>query len=295
MGDDVTDTSERTSFPAVERELIRLDGARKDYTVGDHVVHALDGITLSLAAGTFTAIMGSSGSGKSTMLNVLGCLDRPTAGTYTLDKEAVSELNDERLSDIRLHKLGFVFQSFHLIPQLTVRENIELPLYYQGTDKDESAKRAEMLAERVGLGERLDHRPSELSGGQMQRVAIARALSNEPRLLLADEPTGNLDSATTDQIMSLLTELNGQGVTIVMVTHEPDIAQHCPTHLHMRDGLVQRYSGPGLRVLGLDPEDLDARYTPRINDSRRPTATPAAADAPASSETDAHQTAETNA
>jgi len=263
-----------STLPPVKRELIRLDGVRKDYVVGDQTVHALDGVTLSLAAGTFTAIMGSSGSGKSTMLNVLGCLDRPTNGAYTLDGELVSTLSDERLSDLRLHKLGFVFQSFHLIPQLTVRENIELPLYYQGVDKDASAKRAEDLAERVGLGQRLDHRPAELSGGQMQRVAIARALSNEPRLLLADEPTGNLDSATTDQIMGLLTELNRQGVTIVMVTHEPDIAEHCPTHLHMRDGLVQRYSGPGLRVAGLDPEDLDARYVPHINDTARKT-TPA--------------------
>ena len=262
MSAPLTDAPTNPTFAPVADELIRLDGVRKDYAVGDHVVHALDGVTLSLAAGTFTAIMGSSGSGKSTMLNVLGCLDRPTSGTYTLDTEAVSELNDERLSDIRLHKLGFVFQSFHLIPQLTVRENIELPLYYQGTDKEQSAKRAEMLADRVGLGDRLDHRPSELSGGQMQRVAIARALSNEPRLLLADEPTGNLDSATTEQIMATLTELNRQGVTIVMVTHEPDIAEHCPTHLHMRDGLVQRYKGPGLRVQGLDPEDLDERYAP---------------------------------
>jgi len=246
----------------VENELIRLDDVRKDYIVGDQAVHALDGVTLSLAAGTFTAIMGSSGSGKSTMLNVLGCLDRPTSGSYTLDTDAVSELSDEDLSEIRLQKLGFVFQSFHLIPQLTVRENIELPLYYQGIDREASAKRAETLADRVGLGERLDHRPNELSGGQQQRVAIARALANTPRLLLADEPTGNLDTATTHQIMEILTDLNAQGATIVMVTHEPDIAKYCPTHLHMRDGIVQRYSGPGLRVQGLDPEDLDERFAP---------------------------------
>jgi putative ABC transport system ATP-binding protein len=241
-------------FAGVPSEVIRLDDVHRVYQVGDQAVRALDGVTLSLGTGTFTAIMGSSGSGKSTMLNVLGCLDRPSQGSYTLDDESVSSLNDERLSDLRLRKLGFVFQSFHLIPQLTVRENIELPLYYQGRDRDESRERAEMLAGRVGLGERLDHRPSELSGGQMQRVAIARALSNEPRLLLADEPTGNLDSATTHQIMDLLSELNDQGTTIVMVTHEPDIAEYCPTHLHMRDGRVDRYSGPGIAVLGLDPE-----------------------------------------
>jgi len=192
--------------------------------------------------------MGSSGSGKSTMLNILGCLDRPTGGVYTLDGERVSDLSDERLSEIRLMKLGFVFQSFHLIPQLTVRENIELPLYYQGRARGESLERAEALAERVGLGNRLDHRPSELSGGQQQRVAIARSLANEPKLLLADEPTGNLDSATTRQIMDLLVELNGGGTTIVMVTHEPDIAGYCPTHLHMRDGRVDEIKGEGIEA-----------------------------------------------
>ncbi len=243
----------------VENELIRLEGVHKHYQVGQQKVRALAGVSLSLGTGTFTAIMGWSGSGKSTMLNVLGCLDRPTKGEYTLDNESVSGLTDERLSDLRLRKLGFVFQSFHLIPQLTVRENIELPLYYQGRDRDESRQRAEMLAGRVGLEDRLDHRPNELSGGQMQRVAIARALSNEPRLLLADEPTGNLDSTTTRQIMTLLTELNHAGTTIVMVTHEPDIAEYCPTHLHMQDGKVLRYSGPGLRVAGMTPEAVEKR------------------------------------
>ncbi len=228
--------------------VIGLDDVHKVYRMGDNVVRALDGVTLRLERGTFTAIMGSSGSGKSTMLNVLGCLDRPTQGRYLLDGLDVAGLSDRELSDIRLAKLGFVFQSFHLIQQLTVRENIELPLYYQGRDKQESAARAAELAERVGLGGRLGHRPAELSGGQQQRVAIARALANDPKLLLADEPTGNLDSATTKQIMSLLVELHEGGTTIVMVTHEPEMAAYCPTHLHMKDGRVDQSDGPGIEV-----------------------------------------------
>lgn len=231
------------------REVIRLEGVRKAYTMGEETVHALAGVSLSLDEGVFCAIMGSSGSGKSTMLNVLGCLDRPSSGAYWLDDTEVGALSDDARSEIRLRRLGFVFQSFHLIPQLTVRENIALPLYYQGKGEAESAARAEMLAGRVGLGERLDHRPQQLSGGQQQRVAIARSLANDARLLLADEPTGNLDSATTEQIMSLLLELNREeGKTIVMVTHEPDIADFCPVHLHMKDGLVDRLEGEGIRA-----------------------------------------------
>lgn len=228
-------------------DVIRLEDIRKTYTMGEETVHALAGVTLSLREGVFCAIMGSSGSGKSTLLNVLGCLDRPTSGAYMLDGAEVGSLSDDQRSEIRLRRLGFVFQSFHLIPQLTVRENIALPLYYQGRGEAESAERAEMLAGRVGLGQRLDHRPQQLSGGQQQRVAIARSLANDARLLLADEPTGNLDSATTSQIMSLLLELNrDEGKTIVMVTHEPDIADYCPVHLHMKDGIVERLEGDGI-------------------------------------------------
>jgi len=231
------------------REVIRIKDCRKDYVMGEEVVHALAGVTLSLDEGVFCAIMGSSGSGKSTMLNVLGCLDRPSSGEYWLDGTEVGSMTDDQRSEIRLRRLGFVFQSFHLIPQLTVRENIALPLYYQGKTESESAERAEMLAGRVGLGERLDHRPQQLSGGQQQRVAIARSLANDAKLLLADEPTGNLDTATTKQIMDLLLELNHQeGKTIVMVTHEPDIAEYCPVHLHMRDGQVDRIEGEGIRA-----------------------------------------------
>ncbi|MBN2450602.1 MAG: ABC transporter ATP-binding protein, partial [Lentisphaeria bacterium] len=184
-----------------------------------------------------------SGSGKSTMLNLLGCLDRPTSGTYLLDARDVSRLDDDELSDIRLRYLGFIFQSFNLIQQLTVEENIALPLYYLGWHADQSAERARELAAMVGLEDRLLHRPRELSGGQQQRVAIARALVNDPVLLLADEPTGNLDSVTGKEIMRLLSELNGQGKTIIMVTHETEIAAHARSRLHMRDGLVERVEG----------------------------------------------------
>ncbi len=211
--------------------------------MGTEEVHALAGVSLTFKRGQFWALMGPSGSGKSTMLNVLGCLDRPTSGHYYLEGQRVSTLGDDALSDFRLRHLGFIFQSFNLIPQLTVQENIELPLYYLGWEDALMRKRARELADLVGLGGRLGHRPTELSGGQQQRVAIARALSNDPSILLADEPTGNLDSATGDQIMRLLIDLNKQGKTIIMVTHETDIAAHATSRLHMRDGLIDRIEG----------------------------------------------------
>ncbi|UCG34560.1 MAG: ABC transporter ATP-binding protein, partial [Phycisphaerales bacterium] len=201
-------------------------------------VRALAGVSISFELGAFWAIMGPSGSGKSTMLNLLGCLDRPTSGRYLLEEQDVAALNDNALSELRLRHLGFVFQSFNLIPQLTVRENIELPLYYLDWNAEESAARAETMADRVGLAGRLEHRPAELSGGEQQRVAIARALAANPPILLADEPTGNLDSATGRQIMSLLGELNRQGKTVIMVTHEPELAKYARHRLHMRDGLI---------------------------------------------------------
>ncbi|MCG3125881.1 MAG: putative ABC transporter ATP-binding protein YknY [Phycisphaerae bacterium] len=227
------------------RGVVRLENVSKVYVVGSSEVHALRGVTLDFAAGSFWAIMGPSGSGKSTMLNLLGCLDRPTAGRYLLAGHDVAELNDNALSELRLRHLGFIFQSFNLIPQLTVRENIELPLYYLEWSPLASAQRAEQMAERVGLADRLNHRPQELSGGQQQRVAIARALAANPEILLADEPTGNLDSATGEQIMQTLTELNRQGKTIIMVTHEADIARHASHRLHMRDGRIDRIEGAG--------------------------------------------------
>ena len=220
--------------------VIQLEDVHKIYQMGEQQVNALAGVSVSFKAGGFYALMGPSGSGKSTMLNVLGCLDRTSRGRYVLEGTDGSTLNDDQLSELRLRHLGFIFQSFNLIPQLTVQRNIELPLYYLGWDSHSSADKAIELAGRVGLEDRLGHRPMELSGGQMQRVAIARALANDPRILLADEPTGNLDTTTGDQILDLLAELNEQGKTIIMVTHEPDIAKLANRRLHMRDGLIER-------------------------------------------------------
>ncbi len=225
--------------PRPEAEAV-LEGISRIYTMGGNQVKALDGISISFARGSFWAVLGASGSGKSTLLNLLGCLDRPTAGRYLLRGEDVSRLTDDQLSDIRLRSIGFIFQSFNLLPQATVAENIALPLYYQGWDPDRSQQRARELAERVGLGHRLEHRPMELSGGQQQRVAIARALANDPAILLADEPTGNLDSVSGREIMELLSELNRQGKTIVMVTHETDIAAYAGRHLYMKDGRIEQ-------------------------------------------------------
>jgi putative ABC transport system ATP-binding protein len=225
---------------ASKEAIIQLKDLRKVYTMGNNEVHALAGVTAEFKRGEFWAIMGSSGSGKSTMLNLLGCLDRPTQGSYHLEGRDVSRLDDDALSNIRLKRIGFIFQSFNLITQMTVQENIELPLFYQGWESSDSRERAAELAARVGLGERLGHRPTELSGGQQQRVAVARALANDPAILLADEPTGNLDSATGDQIMGLLDELHQSGVTIIMVTHEDEIAAHASHQMHMRDGLIDR-------------------------------------------------------
>ena len=218
--------------------LIRFENIHKIYEMGTQQVKALNDVSMSFEKGSFWAIMGASGSGKSTMMNILGCLDRPTSGQYFLEDQDVSLLNDDSLSDIRLRYVGFVFQSFNLIPQLTVQRNIELPLYYLGLDADQSSKRAKEVALKVGLGDRLNHRPAELSGGQMQRVAIARALAGKPHIILADEPTGNLDSSTGEQIMDLLAELNTEGKTIIMVTHEPNIAAYATKRLHMKDGFI---------------------------------------------------------
>ncbi len=218
--------------------LIHLEKVRKTYRMGSELIHALDGISISFRKGSFWAIMGASGSGKSTMMNLLGCLDRPTSGMYMLNDRDVGGMDDDSLSDIRLQNIGFIFQSFNLIPQLSVLENIELPMFYLGRESEESTEQAMHAAERVGLAGRLKHRPTELSGGQQQRVAIARALINDPPLILADEPTGNLDTATGKQIMDLLVTLNGQGKTIIMVTHEQDVADYAKQRLLMRDGRV---------------------------------------------------------
>ncbi len=220
-------------------EVVRLDDVRRHYTVGDEVVRALDGVSFTIRRGSYWAIMGPSGSGKSTMLNILGCLDRPSSGAYWLNGENVAEMDDDELSDHRLRNLGFVFQSFHLIPQLTVCENIEVPMLYLGLPQAERTQKAMALAERVGMSHRLRHLPSELSGGQRQRVAVARALANDPAVLLADEPTGNLDSATSIQIMGLFQELYEQGKTVILVTHEPDIAEYAKSCIVLKDGHIQ--------------------------------------------------------
>jgi len=230
---------------AADNNILELQDVRKTYRMGEQEVHALAGITIAFKAETFSAVMGPSGSGKSTMLNLLGCLDRPSSGTYVVAGEDVTTLNDDKLSDLRLRRLGFIFQSFNLIPQLTVLENIELPLFYLGWEAERSARHAAEIAERVGLSERLRHRPAELSGGQQQRVAIARALANDPKILLADEPTGNLDTATGEQIMDLLVELNRQGKTIIMVTHENHIADYATRRVHMLDGRIARIEEEG--------------------------------------------------
>ncbi len=225
------------------KEIVKLEDAQKIYQMGTQEVKALAGVTVSFKRGSFWAIMGPSGSGKSTMMNILGCLDRLSSGRYYLEGQDVSTLDDDSLSELRLRHLGFIFQSFNLIPQLTVQRNIELPLYYLGWDSIRSAQRAKEIAEEVGLGDRLGHRPTELSGGQMQRVAIGRALANDPQVLFADEPTGNLDSATGEQILELLVKLNQEGKTIIIVTHEPTIADYARHKLHMLDGRIDRIEG----------------------------------------------------
>ena len=225
--------------------VVRLEDVHKVYQMGTTQVHALAGVSVSFSRASFWAVMGPSGSGKSTMLNLVGCLDRSTGGRYLLGGQDVGLLDDDALSDIRLQRIGFIFQSFNLVPQLTVQENIELPLYYLGWNAADSALRATELAETVGLADRLAHRPTELSGGQRQRVAIARALANSPDVLLVDEPTGNLDSATGVQIMEMLVELNDQGRTIVMVTHETHVAAYARQRLHLIDGRIDRVEDGG--------------------------------------------------
>lgn len=219
-------------------DVIKLDNVRRVFGEGDHMVEALRGVSFTIGDGEFVAIMGASGSGKSTCMNLLGCLDRPTSGTYWLDGIDTAGIPPDNLADIRNRKLGFVFQGFNLLPRTSARENVELPLLYAGVPSAERRLRAIASLERVGLAERVNHTSTQLSGGQQQRVAIARALVNRPAVILADEPTGNLDSTTTGEIMQLFTELNRQGITIVMITHEPDVARYASRSITFRDGKI---------------------------------------------------------
>jgi putative ABC transport system ATP-binding protein len=225
--------------PAVATLAASVRDLKKDYVLSGETVHALRGVSFDVPEGDYISIMGPSGSGKSTLLNLLGCLDRPTAGSFLLGGADVAHMNDDRRSEVRATRIGFVFQSYNLLPALTVVENIEVPLYYSGRLTRATRDRCIELATLVGLADRLEHRPAQLSGGQQQRVAIARSLVNDPRFILADEPTGNLDSSTTEEILDLLARLNGEGRTIILVTHENEVAQRTDRTIMLRDGMIQ--------------------------------------------------------
>ncbi|WP_302225645.1 ABC transporter ATP-binding protein [Veillonella magna] len=234
----------------MKKEVIVIKDIKKTYVNGKLQVPVLHGINLTIYEGEFTSIMGPSGSGKSTFMNILGCLDRPTSGSYRLDGEEVADLSDDELAYVRNKRIGFVFQSFNLLPKLTAQENVALPMIYAGVPKGERNARAAELLTSLGLGERLDHLPSELSGGQRQRVAIARALANNPSIIMADEPTGNLDSKSSIDVMNIFTRLYEEGRTIILVTHEPDIATYASRNVVLRDGLIEE-DKPNPHMAGL--------------------------------------------
>lgn len=234
----------------MKKEVIVIKDIKKTYVNGKLQVPVLHGINLTIYEGEFTSIMGPSGSGKSTFMNILGCLDRPTSGSYRLDGEEVADLSDDELAYVRNKRIGFVFQSFNLLPKLTAQENVALPMIYAGVSKGERNARAAELLTSLGLGERLDHLPLELSGGQRQRVAIARALANNPSIIMADEPTGNLDSKSSIDVMNIFTRLYEEGRTIILVTHEPDIATYASRNVVLRDGLIEE-DKPNPHMAGL--------------------------------------------
>lgn len=223
----------------MEKPLITIKEIGRKYVIGSEVIHALKSVSLDINKGEFVALMGPSGSGKSTLMNILGCLDTPSSGTYVLNGTNVSHMSDDALAEVRNQEIGFVFQTFNLLPRSTSLDNVALPLIYAGTSKKDRDARAAKALENVGLGNRMDHKPNELSGGQRQRVAVARALINNPSIILADEPTGNLDTKTSVEIMGLLEEIHSKGNTIILVTHEEDIAQHAHRIVRMRDGLIE--------------------------------------------------------
>ncbi|MBF5042350.1 ABC transporter ATP-binding protein [Aggregicoccus sp. 17bor-14] len=249
--------------PALETAgapLFELENVTRTYKVGDTLVHALRGVSLKVARGEFVAIMGTSGSGKTTLMNVLGCLDKPSTGTYRLAGTDVNKLSRDELAELRNRTLGFVFQNFNLLSRTSAEDNVELPLVYAGVPRKERKARSRAALERVGLGHRMDHHPTQLSGGQQQRVAIARALVGEPKVILADEPTGNLDSRTGIEVMALLQQLSASGITIVLVTHEPDVAAYAQRVVVVRDGKVRadRRQEPLVAVvppLEVEPDD----------------------------------------
>lgn len=226
--------------------VLRLRDVQRHYQMGGLLVPALDGVSLDVGPGEFIAILGPSGSGKSTMINILGCLDRPTAGIYELAGTSVAALDDDGLAQLRSRTIGFIFQSYNLLPRTTALDNVATPLLYQGVGRRERMARARAALERLGLGDRIDHEPTELSGGQQQRVAVARAIVAEPALILADEPTGNLDSHSGAEVMALLRELHAAGRTIVLITHDPDVAATATRRIHLRDGRIASIEGEGM-------------------------------------------------
>lgn len=249
----------------MEEPLIQIKDIGRKYVIGTEVIHALKSVTLHINKGEFVALMGPSGSGKSTLMNILGCLDTPTKGEYILNGIDVSRMTDNDLAEVRNKEIGFVFQTFNLLPRSTSLDNVALPLIYAGVNKADREKRAQTALENVGLGNRITHKPNELSGGQRQRVAVARALINNPSIILADEPTGNLDTKTSIEIMGLLEEIHAKGNTIILVTHEEDIAQHAHRIVRMRDGLIEndflntdvKTVSPAMSVLQEKGDDFD--------------------------------------
>jgi putative ABC transport system ATP-binding protein len=236
--------------PLKDKPLITITNIGRKYVIGSEVIHALKDVTLTINKGEFVALMGPSGSGKSTLMNILGCLDTPTKGEYILNGINVSHMSDNDLAEVRNSEIGFVFQTFNLLPRNTALDNVALPLIYAGINKEGRIARAKKALENVGLGNRTDHRPNELSGGQRQRVAVARALINDPSIILADEPTGNLDTKTSIEIMSLMEDIHAKGNTIILVTHEEDIAMHAHRIVRMRDGLIERdYANTNIQIV----------------------------------------------